>query len=501
MNEAAESEETAIANLSWPDRPDNFYFHFACQLCKTVCQPPASDSNSSSSSSGNSRERRCNSCKLVVYCCQAHRRLDKPAHRSFCQAVRRHRKQIVSGAGLFSDAKGLDAAEFWRLRQRKIASIVDLLGRQLAPWERQALIYPRLCCICYSDRRLSLCPVCLSAAYCCPEHRRQHEAAHRGNAVSHTKLFNAYLLLRELHFNGLPDPPLCVYQPRVDSYSPLEMQPRLDFLNSDDAPSLMPQLTAAPAASEAASTGIAPWVRQAFASESASYPLTLLYVWEQVRPPPGTEPLASRSCLTIQLARWPRSVPITRANWELLLHRLPKLKLLRIILLLLEADKEEENSSDEPESDGIINVCDDCAAFGARIELRRLRLVGGEATAQADAAVDEPDAVCLFNLRRPLALPPAASTPLPPLLLRSSGAPLLATFESARLCRDLPRLLAPLMPLVKASSGGPDGRTRTRWPSGVNPAFSGLPRRLPIEADGDPACCHTNWCLSVLWAD
>ena len=43
----------------------------------------------------------------------------------------------------------------------------------MQPYEREMLLYPRVCCTCYTDdgARLSQCHQCQSVFYCCDEHK------------------------------------------------------------------------------------------------------------------------------------------------------------------------------------------------------------------------------------------------------------------------------------------------------------------------------------------
>lgn len=116
----------------------------------------------------------CERCRMVSYCSPAHRAQGLREHRDLCEALTEIRSSIVSSMSVESEER-LDPEQYRVYRLQLLAILESKSGRPLKLWEREIVLYPRVCRIC---RRFSedfdCCAVCGMESFC-QRHRQVHD--------------------------------------------------------------------------------------------------------------------------------------------------------------------------------------------------------------------------------------------------------------------------------------------------------------------------------------
>lgn len=191
-------EEDTIELNFWPR------FIFVSNLC-LVCMEQS--------------QKICELCSMVSYCTDEHRKQDWPKHRELCKVL----TEICTVSGGLSLLSELNPNDY-RIYRLKLIEIVECrLGRPFELWEKEILLYPRVCHDCrYFSKALKCCRACGIALYC-ENHDRRHEEWCREFQV-----FRRVLFLQ--HENGHVNPEI----PDIFLKDPLCLP--------DDFDSLMAQL-------------------------------------------------------------------------------------------------------------------------------------------------------------------------------------------------------------------------------------------------------------------
>lgn len=113
----------------------------------------------------------CESCGMVSYCTVRHKKEGWSRHRDLCKVLT---EVCTTGQALslFSEL----TADDYRVYRLKLIEIVECrLVRSLELWEKEILLYPRVCrvCRCFS-KDLRCCPMCGIELFC-EEHKSGHE--------------------------------------------------------------------------------------------------------------------------------------------------------------------------------------------------------------------------------------------------------------------------------------------------------------------------------------
>lgn len=132
-------------------------------------------------------EKVCESCGMVSYCGDRHMELGWPRHRDLCAALAD--VCAVAGGGL-SLLPGLDADEYRVYRLKLIEMVARRLARPLELWEKEILLYPRVCRGCRRfTATLRSCDACGIELFCEHHHDDGHERWCREFQVFHRVLF------------------------------------------------------------------------------------------------------------------------------------------------------------------------------------------------------------------------------------------------------------------------------------------------------------------------
>ncbi|XP_035794021.1 uncharacterized protein LOC118467535 [Anopheles albimanus] len=135
----------------------------------------------------------CERCKMVSYCGEEHRQADQPAHRDLCAVLCEIAGQ--RGGHLYQLARKLNVQEYRNLRVHTLNQIELTLKRQLQPYEREIVLFPRIClapdCREWRQELLTECKDCRQVSYCAAQPAHLLLAAH-------ARWCKAYLLFQKL---------------------------------------------------------------------------------------------------------------------------------------------------------------------------------------------------------------------------------------------------------------------------------------------------------------
>ncbi|RLU15672.1 hypothetical protein DMN91_011427 [Ooceraea biroi] len=161
-------------------------------------------------------EKICESCGMVSYCGDRHRELDWLKHRDLCAVLS---KVCTTGEGL-SLLPELSADEYRVYRLKLIEIVAHRLARPLELWEREILLYPRICRGCRRFSKMLRCCEACGVELFCEDHDHGHEKWCREFQV-----FRRVLFLQ--HGNGHVNPEL----PNASSQkNPLRLPNNFDSL-------------------------------------------------------------------------------------------------------------------------------------------------------------------------------------------------------------------------------------------------------------------------------
>ncbi|EFN82414.1 uncharacterized protein LOC105185171 [Harpegnathos saltator] len=157
----------------------------------------------------------CEFCSMVSYCSDEHKKQDWPKHRNLCKVLT---EVCVSGGGL-SLLPELTPDEY-RVYRLKLIEIVECsLGRPLELWEKEIILYSRVCRSCrLFSKMLRSCSTCEIELHC-DNHDGRHEEWCREFQV-----FRRVLLMQ--YENGYVDPEI----PDTLQKNPLRLPDNFDSL-------------------------------------------------------------------------------------------------------------------------------------------------------------------------------------------------------------------------------------------------------------------------------
>lgn len=153
QSDEPEDEESEL-QLDFRPRP-----YFVSSLC-CVCSKPCNDES----------QFKCENCAMVTYCSNEHRQQNLKHHKQLCTVLT---EICVKNNGL-DLAKNLGPDEYRSFRVELLRIVEQALGRRMELWEREILLYPRLCRICHRADDLKTCHEC-HMEYFCEEHKGNHE--------------------------------------------------------------------------------------------------------------------------------------------------------------------------------------------------------------------------------------------------------------------------------------------------------------------------------------
>ncbi|XP_059609042.1 muscle M-line assembly protein unc-89 [Phlebotomus argentipes] len=132
--------------------PRQVFLATICQVCKIALQNPTP----------------CSSCLMVSYCSEAHAKEDAIVHQQLCRALQEIARK--RGGHVYNNAKILSNDDFRNLRVHTLNLCESLTQRPLQPFEKEILLFPRICCTptCREWRPPLLveCQKCGQVSYC-----------------------------------------------------------------------------------------------------------------------------------------------------------------------------------------------------------------------------------------------------------------------------------------------------------------------------------------------
>lgn len=143
----------------------------------------------------------CESCRMVSYCSTLHRTQGTAKHRNLCDALAAIRslvEQMLSGESRVQ----LDAEQYRAYRVQLLTILESKVGRPLELWEREIVLYPRVCRTCrrFGDKLVRCTDCCME--YFCEEHRTKHV-----EWCEEYQVFRRYLFLQHRHGSVEPKIP------------------------------------------------------------------------------------------------------------------------------------------------------------------------------------------------------------------------------------------------------------------------------------------------------
>ncbi|XP_017879387.1 uncharacterized protein LOC108624515 [Ceratina calcarata] len=131
----------------------------------------------------------CEKCEMVSYCSKRHQAQGLREHRGLCEALAEIHSSIVS-----TISSKLDPEQYRVFRLRLLAIFESRIGRSLELWEREIVLYPRVCRICRRFvEKLVCCPRCGMESFC-ENHGEEHE-----NWCEQFQIFQRFLFLQRKH--------------------------------------------------------------------------------------------------------------------------------------------------------------------------------------------------------------------------------------------------------------------------------------------------------------
>lgn len=110
--------------------------------------------------------------------------------------------QVCKKNGVLSLAKDLSPDEYRIFRVKLIEIIEQGMKRKLDLWEKEIILYPRLCRQCHSENVLIHCPECKMDFYCSKDHQQDHN-----QWCNQFKLFQRIIYLQKYHGSVTPKLP------------------------------------------------------------------------------------------------------------------------------------------------------------------------------------------------------------------------------------------------------------------------------------------------------
>ncbi|OAD56483.1 hypothetical protein WN48_03170 [Eufriesea mexicana] len=116
----------------------------------------------------------CERCRMVSYCCKIHRTQGSLEHGKLCETLTEIRWSIVS---MLSNESGvqLDAEQYRVFRLKLLGIFESKIGRSLDLWEREIILYPRVCRICRRFSEKLICCTYCGMEYFCEGHDGEHK--------------------------------------------------------------------------------------------------------------------------------------------------------------------------------------------------------------------------------------------------------------------------------------------------------------------------------------
>ncbi|XP_015609307.1 putative protein MSS51 homolog, mitochondrial [Cephus cinctus] len=273
--------------------------------------------------------KRCGSCQIISYCGKEHQKQHWPQHKYLCKILSDLRQE--TGSSLFPKPQDSSNKSWPQVKTNLMLIVALKSSRRLELYEEQMFKFPRACVVCHESESKTLqdCQNCPGASFC-PLHKS--DSVHEKQCASLKLCFDldvtATLFERQVPRHVVPFHTDRAYLPStIRDFIDLYVNENKTLPMSFDC-------------------------RIAYTSEYLTRPLTLLYAIQRLDYSPGIN----------------MTIHVIGANvieldglevWEILLHWLPALTVLRIILIGPELTR----------STLIPNVCDCCAVEDMRVHV------------------------------------------------------------------------------------------------------------------------------------
>ncbi|XP_063391340.1 uncharacterized protein LOC134676884 [Cydia fagiglandana] len=311
----------------------------------------------------------CSYCNLIFYCNQKHKDEDYSQHQALCFAVSTI-VHLKDQKFIYADSRNVTGHNYRLLRMQMIVSCEKVLKRRLAPWEQEALLYPRMCalpsCREWRQGKLMDCEECGQISYCSedPDHLPK----------SHSRWCRSYNLYRGLvkhqQTKGRLEPKLPT---RV-----LELSPLPENINEVLAAMYEQKIDMSD-------------IEYAALTQLATAPLTALFCLQHR---PNAAAGITKKILTLHIVGAELQFEADVLNkWEVfLLHLLPNVEEIKVVLV-----GPDLNPSNLPlDLLGKIRYCENCQRNKRRVVFGfQDKRTYHEFWASEDFTV--PDLVCAFN--------------------------------------------------------------------------------------------------------
>ncbi|XP_015510239.2 uncharacterized protein LOC107217282 [Neodiprion lecontei] len=283
-----DDEET----IEFDFRPRKTYLSNTCLVCSHISNPKLV----------------CKNCFMVSYCTEDHRSQDAALHQDFCRALAENCQEKCDG---IDDRKNTPSPEEYRILRVNLIKVTEIfLNRYLELWEKEVILYPRVCFKCHSFGKnkgasLQCCSDC-KVVFWCQEHRDDHS-----EWCLQYQLFHKLILAQATHGNVDPGIPNVYF-----------MAPKLSQFNFDTVASMI-------SGNDSDRFINMDFYNYTTLSHMASVPLTALYALQE-----SYSSWKSTDNIVLHLIGAEFQYEgINLRVWEkLFLHFLPNLKTLRVII-------------------------------------------------------------------------------------------------------------------------------------------------------------------------
>ncbi|CAD7080930.1 unnamed protein product [Hermetia illucens] len=147
-----DTDEEFEEYIEYVFHPRKYFLQSLCQVCKECPKTLLP----------------CNVCQMVFYCSEKHMNEDKIKHMSFCATLKMVAMQ--RGGHVYNNVHGATNEDFQILRVSTINICENMLKRPLEPFEKEVLLFPRLCsnpdCREWRHEKLDDCSFCKQVSYC-----------------------------------------------------------------------------------------------------------------------------------------------------------------------------------------------------------------------------------------------------------------------------------------------------------------------------------------------
>ena len=248
-----------------------------------------------------------------------------------------------------------------------------LIGRSLAPFEKEVFLFPRACRVCRLAKKEGMadCGLCSGVTYCSEQCRDEHSYQHKKNFCSELK----YAMVCDNYESTISIAAPAIPEKVDTTFQPLEdMKKHLKFMPSDK---VGPEVNPAE-------------MEFRFVSDRLTGPLTILhYVDKYGLTENKSVQDVTELCIHIVGSNVIEMLGIIK--WEYIVHRLPKLLKSHLVFIGLELEM-EDTDGEAPD----IRSCQKCCETGRHTKYDIQRMSYEDYCKKCPNYV-QPDIVCAFN--------------------------------------------------------------------------------------------------------